>query len=177
MAEDNLENLTPEQLDEREAKAVAEVSRIQALKQKVREQVRAGHVKEVQALVQKYGLEVHEVYPGVRLATAPAVAPAATPGGAKRGRKEGEVQGPASVKFRGPNGEVWKGRGLIAKWMEEHQAKGGKLRELAEPGLVWDGEMTRDTDSKEMRPPKWVKLLLDEGVTVEELKAGLNRAK
>lgn len=177
MADDNLDQLTPEELDEREALVKAQLMNIQQKKELVRLARHKKHVDDVRALIKEYGLQVHELFPEVRLTPAPAVAAAAAPGGAKRGRKEGDLQGPATVKFRGPNGEVWKGRGLLAKWMDEHLARGGKLRELAEPGLTWDGEMTRDTDSKEMRPPKWVKLLLDEGVTVEELKAGLNRTK
>lgn len=172
---DSLDNLTPEQLDERETIAKAQLAKIQAFKEQVRLARHKKHVDDVRALIREHGLQVHELFPEVRLAAAPIEA--AVQGPHKRGRKEGEVQGPATVKFRGPNGEVWKGRGLIAKWMEEHQAKGGKLLDLAEPGLTWDGELTRDTESKEMRPPKWVQLLLDEGVTKEQLKAGLNRPK
>lgn len=172
--DENLENMTPEQMDEREAKAMAEVARIQAYKEKVRLARHEGHVKEVRGLVEKYGLQVAEVFPGTRLASAaPPAVPA--PGGAKRGRKEGALQGEVSVKFRNDAGKEWRGRGLPAAWLQEHQAKGGKLLDLAVPGLTWDGEMTRDTASKEMRPPKWVQMLLDEGVTKEQLKAGLNK--
>lgn len=175
---DSLDNLTPEQLDERETIAKAQLAKIQAFKEQVRLARHKKHVDDVRALIREHGLQVHELFPEVRLAAASSdAAGAAVQGAPKRGRKEGEVQGPATVKFRGPNGEVWKGRGLIAKWMEEHQAKGGKLLDLAEPGLTWDGELTRDTESKEMRPPKWVQLLLDEGVTKEQLKAGLHRPK
>lgn len=177
MVDDNLDAMTQEQVDEREAKALAEVARIQAFKEKVRKARHEGHVNEVRALVQKYGLKVTEVFPDVRLApeTPVPAAPKAAPTGSKRGRKEGDLQGPVSVKFRDANGREWRGRGLPAAWLEAYQAGGGKLLALAVPGLTWNGDMTRDTASKEMRPPKWVQMLLSEGVTPEQLKAGLNK--
>lgn len=179
MVDDNLDAMTQEQVDEREAKALAEVARIQAFKEKVRKARHEGHVNEVRGLVQKYGLSVTEVFPDVRLAPVAAppapAAPKGAPTGAKRGRKEGDLQGPVSVKFRDESGREWSGRGLPAAWLEAYQAGGGKLLALAVPGLTWNGELTRDSASKEMRPPKWVQMLLDEGVTPEQLKAGLNK--
>ena len=178
MVEENFEQMTPEQMDEREALALAEVARIQAYKEKARLARHEGYANEVRALVVKYSLQVGDVFPDVRLASAaPAVLATSAPalGGAKRGRKEGALQGEVSVKFRNAEGKEWRGRGLPAAWLQDYQAKGGKLLDLAVPGLTWDGEMTRDTASKTMRPPKWVQMLLDEGVTKEQLKAGLNK--
>ena len=177
MIDDNFDEMTHEQMDELEAKALAEVARIQKFMERSRLARHEGRVSEVKALVEKYGLHVNEVFPGARLASAAHAAGGHTdtaPGGVKRGRKKGSSQGEVSVKFRDQAGHEWRGRGLPAAWLDEYQAKGGKLLALATPGLSWGGEMTRDTTSKEMRPPKWVQMLLDEGVTTEQLKAGLN---
>lgn len=170
MAEDNLEQLSQEQVDEREAKAMAELARIQKYKSMIRAARHETHVQEVKALIEQYGLQATELFPNLRLAPEPvAVSKEST----KRGRKEGTTQGPADIKFQNAKGEVWKGRGLPAAWLLEYQAAGGKLLDIAVPGLVWDGALTRDTNTKEMRPPTWVQMLLDEGVTSEQLKAGL----
>lgn len=50
---------------------------------------------------------------------------AAAPGG-KKGRKEGGSSVP--VKYRGPNGEEWSGRGRLPKWVQVAEAE-GKSRE------------------------------------------------
>lgn len=172
MAEDNLEHLTPEQVDEREAKAQAELARIQKYKNMIRLARHEKHVQEVQALIEQYGLEATELFPKLRLAP---VTTGASSEPTKRGRKEGATQGPADIKFQNDKGEIWKGRGLPAAWLLDYQAAGGKLLDIAVPGLVWDGALTRDTETKEMRPPKWVQMLLEEGVTKEQLKAGLHK--
>lgn len=173
MAEDNLEQLSQEQVDEREAKAMAELARIQKYKSMIRAARHEKHVQEVKALIEQYGLEATELFPNLRLAPEPVAA--ASTGPAKRGRKDGATQGPADIKFQNAKGKIWTGRGLPAAWLLEYQAAGGKLLDIVVPGLVWDGALTRDTDTKEMRPPKWVQMLLDEGVSKEELKAGLKK--
>jgi DNA-binding protein H-NS len=175
MVDDNLEDLTQEQVDEREAKALAEVARIQSFKEGVRLARHQQHVKEVKDLVEKYGLNVADVFPHMRLENVAPVVSAPVAGGAKRGRKDGDKQGPATVKFQNASGQSWKGRGLPAAWLLEHTKGGGKLLDLAAPGLAWNGEMTRDTKTKTNRPPTWVQMLMDEGVTQEQLKAGLNK--
>jgi DNA-binding protein H-NS len=51
--------------------------------------------------------------------------------GKGRGRKSAPVVksgNPAPVKFRGPNGETWSGRGLMPRWLAA-QVAGGKAKE------------------------------------------------
>ncbi|MBE7157081.1 MAG: H-NS histone family protein [Rhodospirillales bacterium] len=47
-------------------------------------------------------------------------------GGQKRGRKPGSGKGQSNVavKFRGPNGEAWTGRGRTPRWMTAMEAEG-----------------------------------------------------
>ncbi|WP_408906151.1 H-NS family nucleoid-associated regulatory protein [Muricoccus roseus] len=34
------------------------------------------------------------------------------------------------MKFRGPNGEAWSGRGRLPKWLQVAEAKGRKKKEV-----------------------------------------------
>jgi DNA-binding protein H-NS len=47
---------------------------------------------------------------------------------AKRGRKSGESgkseRAPVEAKYRGPNGELWSGRGRMPKWLHAAEAEG-----------------------------------------------------
>lgn len=49
-------------------------------------------------------------------------------GGKPRGRKvvskPGKASNPAPVKYRGPNGETWSGRGLMPRWLAALVAQG-----------------------------------------------------
>ena len=37
---------------------------------------------------------------------------------------------PATVPYKGPNGETWSGRGLKPKWVQVHTERGGQLEDL-----------------------------------------------
>jgi DNA-binding protein H-NS len=47
---------------------------------------------------------------------------------AKRGKKYGETgkseRPPVEAKYRGPNGELWSGRGRMPKWLHAAEAEG-----------------------------------------------------
>src|SRR4051794_40908079 len=49
-------------------------------------------------------------------------------GAAKRGRKSSETgkseRAPVEAKYRGPNGELWSGRGRMPKWLHAAEAEG-----------------------------------------------------
>ncbi|MBL6459564.1 H-NS histone family protein [Belnapia sp. T6] len=51
----------------------------------------------------------------------------------KRGRKSGETgkseRAPVEAKYKGPNGELWSGRGRMPKWLHAAEAE-GKTREI-----------------------------------------------
>lgn len=56
-------------------------------------------------------------------------------GGSSGSRKRGVKKGTKlSVKFRGPNGEQWTGRGLRPKWLTLLIKKGRKLEDFAVKG-------------------------------------------
>lgn len=50
----------------------------------------------------------------------------------RRGRKPGSGSGePVAVKFRGPNGETWTGRGRQPGWLKAAEAEGHNRQEYA----------------------------------------------
>lgn len=48
-----------------------------------------------------------------------------------RGRKTSTASKPAVAKFRGPNGEIWSGRGLMPRWLSALVAQGRTREEFA----------------------------------------------
>ena len=50
----------------------------------------------------------------------------------KGGRKAGRKAGPQAVKYRGPNGETWSGRGLTPKWLKSQEGEGHNREEFRE---------------------------------------------
>lgn len=48
-----------------------------------------------------------------------------------RGRKTSPSTKPAAAKFRGPNGEIWSGRGLMPRWLSALVAQGRTREEFA----------------------------------------------
>ncbi|WP_370655783.1 H-NS family nucleoid-associated regulatory protein, partial [Paracraurococcus lichenis] len=50
------------------------------------------------------------------------------PAPAKRGRKSGDTgkadRAPVEAKYKGPNGELWSGRGRMRKWLHAAEAEG-----------------------------------------------------
>jgi DNA-binding protein H-NS len=46
-------------------------------------------------------------------------------------RKRSDAGKPAAVKFRGPKGETWSGRGRPPNWLVELEAKGKKRNDFA----------------------------------------------
>lgn len=73
-----------------------------------------------------YGLTLADL---VQVGSARGARAGATPGPGKRG-KQGP-RGPAPIKFRGPNGETWSGRGLTPRWLKALEARGKKRDQFA----------------------------------------------
>jgi DNA-binding protein H-NS len=59
-----------------------------------------------------------------------ALLPSAAPaqGAARRTRRD--AGGSVAVRFRGPNGETWSGRGRMPKWLSAMEAEGRKKEEF-----------------------------------------------
>lgn len=58
-----------------------------------------------------------------------AIMPGAGSAPVKASRKE--ATGTVPVKFRGPNGETWSGRGKMPKWLQAQEAEGKNRSEFA----------------------------------------------
>lgn len=73
--------------------------------------------EELQKLAQERGFSMTDLFGEL--------APHATE---KRGRKSGETgksqRPPVEAKYRGPNGELWSGRGRMPKWLHAAEAEG-----------------------------------------------------
>ena len=86
----------------------AEAKRLEKL-----EDARAAVIERARAEIEQLGLSFESVF--MNVASSPA-APS------RRTRKDaGE---PVPVKYRGPNGETWSGRGRMPKWLQAAEANG-----------------------------------------------------
>lgn len=95
-------------------------NQIQAL-QKQADEIKAQEfdktVQEIQAKMQAFGITVQDLQGA----------------GASVRKTKGKVKtsSPAAAKFRGPNGELWSGRGLMPRWLSALVAQGKTKEEFA----------------------------------------------
>lgn len=95
-------------------------NQIQAL-QKQADEIKAQEfdktVQEIQAKMQAFGITVSDLQGS----------------GASVRKTKGKVKtsSPAAAKFRGPNGELWSGRGLMPRWLSALVAQGKTKEEFA----------------------------------------------
>jgi DNA-binding protein H-NS len=93
----------------------AEAKRLEKL-----EDAKAAVIERARAEIEQLGLQFEAVFP--KVANASADSP-------RRTRKDaGE---PVPVKFRGPNGETWTGRGRMPKWLQAMEAEGRNRKDFA----------------------------------------------
>jgi DNA-binding protein H-NS len=73
--------------------------------------------EELQKLAQERGFSMNDLFGGLTAQAA-----------AKRGRKSSEAgkpeRAPVEAKYKGPNGELWSGRGRMPKWLHAAEAEG-----------------------------------------------------
>lgn len=81
-------------------------------------------VQEILAKMQAFGITAKDLTTGARRgAKGKGKGKTVAPG--KRARAAGKKSGiPAPIKFRGPNGETWSGRGLMPRWLSALVAAG-----------------------------------------------------
>ena len=79
----------------------AQILALTAQAKAIRSEKRAGVISEVLKKITEHNISVNELFPG---------------GSAKKA-KGSKSSAPAAVKFRGPKGEAWSGRGLTPRWM------------------------------------------------------------
>jgi DNA-binding protein H-NS len=89
------------------------------IKKRIDTEVESRKAKEVENLrakvtetAQSLGVSVQELF-GLRSRSRP-----------NGGRKTKHLRGPQPPKYRGPNGELWSGKGPAPKWMKPYLAKG-----------------------------------------------------
>ncbi|HEV7264161.1 MAG TPA: H-NS histone family protein [Falsiroseomonas sp.] len=93
----------------------AEAKRLEKL-----EDAKAAVIERARAEIEQLGLSFESVFMNV---------PSSRPEPSRRTRKDaGE---PVPVKFRGPNGETWSGRGRMPKWLQALEAEGKSRDEYA----------------------------------------------
>jgi len=89
-----------------------------ALLQKQAEQIKSNEfakaVEDILSQMDAYGITVDDLGRGK--------------GRARKAAPTAKSGGTAPVKFRGPNGETWSGRGLMPRWLAA-QVAGGKTKE------------------------------------------------
>ncbi|MFC0385570.1 H-NS histone family protein [Muricoccus vinaceus] len=85
------------------------------------DEARAALIEEFRGKAAQLGLELNSLIPG-----AGAGAPSSSP--ARRTRRD--AGGSVAVRFRGPNGETWSGRGRMPRWLSAMEAEGRKREEF-----------------------------------------------
>lgn len=90
-------------------------------------------VQEILAKMQAFGITLKDLQPGKKRGAKPkSKAAGAAKSASGRVKKSGEKSGAVvAVKFRGPNGETWSGRGLTPRWLAALVAQGQSKEEFA----------------------------------------------
>ncbi|WP_426960390.1 H-NS family nucleoid-associated regulatory protein [Muricoccus radiodurans] len=108
----DLNNLSAEQL-------TALIADAQQALQGKQEAARASLIEEMTKKAEALGLSLSDLVPG----TAPRSAPTR--------RKRSDAGKDVPVKYRGPNGETWSGRGRMPRWLHAAELSGRKREEFA----------------------------------------------
>ncbi len=93
-------------------------------------------VQDILARMKAFGITLKDLQPGKahagkgkpKTARAKGTAKTAGTGGPKR------IVGPVAAKYRGPNGEVWSGRGLTPRWLTALSINGKTKQDFAIKG-------------------------------------------
>lgn len=85
------------------------------------DEARAALIEEFRSKAAEIGLDLKSLVPASAGASAP------QPAGRRTRRDAG---GSVAVRFRGPNGETWSGRGRMPRWLSAMEASGRKREEF-----------------------------------------------
>lgn len=102
----------------KELKAQAEALMKQA--EEMRLQETASAIADIKAKMELYGLTVHDLGGGSAASKSPA----------KR-KKRTDSGLPVPAKYKDSNGNVWSGRGIKPKWLQEALSRGNKIEDFA----------------------------------------------
>ena len=109
----------------------SQIEKLQKQAQDIRSKEFASTVQDIMAKMQAFGITVKDLQttkPGKPAKAGRGKAKATTDKPAKAAKKASK---PVAAKFRGPNGEVWSGRGLTPKWLAALVAQGRSKGEFA----------------------------------------------
>lgn len=134
-ASSSFQELTPlEELERQREERAREVAAFDAKIQALKLARRLHAVEEIRAIVEKHGLtqsEVLEVFPQTYPKAINVAKGKAAPG-VEGEKKVSPLTGTkAKVKYRGPNGETWAGRGQKPRWLAACLKQGRTLEEFA----------------------------------------------
>lgn len=90
----------------------AQILELHARANALRTEKRANVIAELVNKIADYNVSANELFSGRKV----------------KSTKSGKHSSPATVKFRGPNGETWSGRGLTPRWLVA-QISEGKTKE------------------------------------------------
>jgi DNA-binding protein H-NS len=96
------------------------IEQAEAKRAEKQDEARSALIEEFRGKAAELGLELGALLPG-----GSGSAPAAT---ARRTRRD--AGGTVPVRFRGPGGETWSGRGRMPKWLSAMEASGRKREEF-----------------------------------------------
>ncbi len=96
-------------------KLEAEIVALQAKAKQLRSSKRASVIEELLKKITENNITQAELFPG----------------GAVKGVRKSKSTAPAAIKYRGPNGEAWSGRGLTPKWLAAQIAQGQPKEKFA----------------------------------------------
>ncbi len=85
-------------------------------------------VQDIRAKMQAFGITVKNLQPGKGRGVKAKARVAAKPAGAGAKKKSASA---VAVKYRGPNGETWSGRGLMPRWLAALVAQGRTKEDFA----------------------------------------------
>lgn len=108
-----------------------QIEKLQKQAQDIRSKEFASTVQDIMAKMQAFGITVKDLQttkPGKPTKAGRGKAKATTDKPAKAAKK---ASNPVAAKFRGPNGEVWSGRGLTPKWLSALVAQGRSKDEFS----------------------------------------------
>jgi DNA-binding protein H-NS len=109
----------------------SQIEKLQKQAQDIRSKEFASTVQDILAKMQAFGITVKDLQTTKAGKSAKAGRSKAKAAADKPVRAAKKTSNPVAAKFRGPNGEVWSGRGLTPKWLSALVAQGRSKDEFA----------------------------------------------
>ena len=105
---------TIEQIHEEIAGLKAKISVLETEERQIVKEQREAILKELKTKMEQYGITTDDFASRTKVTA-----------------KEKKPTKAAPIKFKGPNGEAWSGRGLMPKWLKAAKDQGRDIQEFA----------------------------------------------